>query len=186
MFIPSHQKLRTLVLLMITILGFHGVALAQEGRISGKVSSLADKDTVDGATVLAYQLSTEKVFRSTPTDSGGKFMIQDLATGYYDLAIETTEGLFVANQIVNVSPAGKVVINIDLSPAGADLPGQTAIRAYPGAEDPAVGVMQISERLTGTRFWKTPKGVVILSTVGGAALLAIAVTSKDDNDPVTP
>ena len=186
MFIPSHQKLRTLVLLMITILGFHAVALAQEGRISGKISSLTDKANIVGASVLAYQLSTEEVFRSTPTESGGKFMIQGLATGYYDLAIDTAEGLFVANQIVNVSPAGKVVINISLSPPGVDLPSQTARRTYPGSEDPAVGVMQISERLTGPRFWKTPKGVAILSTVGGAALLAIAVTSKDENDPVTP
>jgi hypothetical protein len=185
MFFPSWPKMRTLLPLVVALLGLLSGALAQEGRISGKVISLVDKSDVVGATVLAYQISTEQVIRSSPTDSGGKFSIRDLAAGYYDLAIETPDGLFVADQIVNVPPAGKATINVGVVPDNAPILAQTGVRSYPGSADASAGMMQISERLTGSKFWKSPKGVAILSSAGGAALLALAISGKDDSTPIT-
>lgn len=185
MFFPSWPRLRTLPVLVLALLVLLSGALAQEGRISGKVISLVDKSDIVGATVLAYQISTEQVIRSSPTDSGGKFSIRDLAAGYYDLAIETPDGLFVADQIVNVPPAGKATINVGVVPDNDQTATQTAVRSYPGSADASAGMMQISERLTGSKFWKSPKGVAILSSAGGVALLALAISGKDDSTPIT-
>jgi hypothetical protein len=138
--------------------------------LNGKVLGL-DGSTLDGATVVAYHLSTERVFRSSASGSGGEFRITDLPYGYYDIAVETPQGLYVG-QVVNVPPAGKVVATLRLGPfTGADAAEQ---RAFRGSDTPAVGVARLDERASGTAFWRSPKGVAILAGAGGAVLLALA------------
>ena len=40
-----------------------------------------------GATVIAYHLSTARVFKSEPTDSKGHYEMSELPLGYFDLAV---------------------------------------------------------------------------------------------------
>jgi hypothetical protein len=130
---------------------------------------------------LAYNLSTEAVHRSEPSDKRGKFLIGDLAHGYYDIAIETADGLFVVNRVVSVQPGAKAVVELILVPyakAPAELP-----RAFPGSQDPSTGVAQVERKPTGKEFWKSPKGIAIVGGTGAAVLLLIALSGDDSSEP---
>ena len=146
--------------------------------ITGNAENNANAPLV-GATVLAYHLSTEKVYRSEPTNGKGNFRIPDLPMGYYDLAIETSEGLFVGNQVVNLPPTGKAVVNFRIAPF--DSTTGNAERNFPGSTTTSEGVAAVREKQTGRDFWRSAKGVAILAGTGGAILLAIAA---DDGDTV--
>ena len=80
---------------------------------------------------------------------------------------------------INVEPAGKTVLALRLAPYGTAGDDGGLERSFPGSETPPAGITQVVERLTGTKFWKSPKGVAILSGVGGGALLAGAAAMAD-------
>jgi hypothetical protein len=177
------------------ILGFclalQPLALAQEAsptgnsRLFGKIIG-TDGKPLPGARVLAYHLSSEDVFTSEPTDSGGQYEIDQLPYGYYDLAVETADGLYVANQVVNVAPSGKASISLELKTlVQASAAGEAQARLFPGAEQDPSGVAAVSEKLTGREFWKSAKGVAIIAG-GGAALLLLIASSDSDTTSSSP
>jgi hypothetical protein len=146
--------------------------------ILGKVFDVTGKTPVVGATVLAYHLSTEQVYSSSPTNPKGVFEIPDVPRGYYDLAVETAEGLFVGNQVLNVPPDGKAIVHFDLDSFSA--PAGQGAREFPGSERPSSGVAQVDERPTQKDFWSSTKGIAILGSIGGVGLLLLASDSGDD------
>ena len=143
-------------------------APAGNSRLLGKIEGYEGKP-MSGVRVLAYHLSSEAVYRSEPTSNKGEYEIEGLPYGYFDLAVETTEGLFVANQVVNVPPASKTAVSMALAAAAGTPP-----RVFPGAPQEAQGVASVSEKPTGRDFWRSPKGVAIIAGGGALALLAIA------------
>jgi len=143
-------------------------------RLLGKIQGYEGKP-IAGVRVLAYHLSSEAVFASSPTGSGGDYSIEGLPYGYFDLAVETSDGLFVANQVVNVPPAGKASISMALATeAQAAAMGDAQARVFPGAQVQPSGVAAVSEKSTGKDFWRSPKGVAIIAGGGALVLLAIA------------
>jgi hypothetical protein len=147
--------------------------------IIGKVTKGDPKKPVVNATVVMYHLSTAQIFRSAATMSTGKFEITGLPHGYYDVAIETPEGLFVANQVVNVPPDGKAVANLQLVPSTLAEQGP---REFPGSDLASAGIAQMYKK-------SKKKGTAILSGVGGAAVLGLAAgggSSGKSSSPSNP
>ena len=179
------RKLPTTLASLTLICALLPIAGAQESpdntpgysRISGQVKRSEGNRPVVGAIIVAYHLSTGEIFRSEPTGGKGKFEIPNLRQGYYDLAVEAADGLFVGSAVVNLSPDGKTTILLSLTER--DAPGSESPREFPGVDQPAAGSARIREKLTGKEFWKSPGGVAILSSLGGAALLALAIGSDD-------
>lgn len=130
----------------------------------GKISSVTETG-VTGATVVAYHLSTGEVVRSSPTGPKGRFEMTGLKHGYYDLAIETAQGLFVANQVVNLPPGGKAVANLRL--VTASIAGEGP-RDFPGSDQPASGIAQLvkkgNKKIIG---WAVAGGVGAALAIGG-------------------
>ncbi len=153
-------------------------------RLRGKVTG-ADNKPVEGAVVIAYQLSTEEVRRSAPTDAKGRYEIPELPLGYYDLAVETDAGLFVGNQVVNVPPSEKAEVDFAVA-AYAGAAAVAGAREFPGSDEAAQGVATVAEGQTAKEFWKSPKGLAILIGGGGVILLAIAASGGDDEEPASP
>jgi hypothetical protein len=150
-------------------------------RITGSAKPAAGLPSVEGSTVLAYHLATEKLYTSAPIDGNGKFDLTGLPYGYYDVAVDTPQGLYASNQVLNVAPDAKFVANFTLvQHAGA----QAASREFRGSEKAVVGIAQLEQKLSGTAFWSSPKGVAILAGAGGLALLLLA--SGDDEAPASP
>jgi hypothetical protein len=153
-----------------------------EGRILGEVIG-PDGSKLAGATIIAYHLSTEEVFRSLPTDGKGHFELAELPYGYFDVAVQTDDGLFVADQVVNVPPSGKATMNMTLV---AGTTSDTPPRGFAGLDTPATGVARVDAKQHGGSFWKSSKGIAVLGGVGAAVLLAIALSGNDDEQPVSP
>jgi len=178
-----HRPLLAAVLVPVMVFGF-AVAPAEEtettaaSSIIGKVTEGDPKVPVVNASVVAYHLSTAQIYRSTVTLSSGKFEITGLPHGYYDLAIETPDGLFVANQVLNVPPDGKAVANLQLVPSTLAEQGP---REFPGSDQATAGIAQMLKK-------KKKKGIAILSGLGGAAVLGLAAGDGDGKSasPDTP
>ena len=115
------------------------------------------------ATLLAYHLSSERLYTSDPSKSNGECKLRDVPYGYHDLAVQTDEGLFVATGVVNVPPNTTAVIVLTLHPAVSE----SAERGFPGSEEEAAGVAELLERLRGRAFWKSARGVAVLGGIGG-------------------
>jgi hypothetical protein len=163
------------------ILATMPVPLAQEtaaagsSELSGRILSYPDGAEVAGATLLAYHLSTEQLFTSDPTSGGGQYSLTGMPYGYFDLAVETAEGIFVADQVVNIAPSATSVLTLTLVPFGAGAQGSVADRrSFPGTEDDPIGVARVEEKLRGADFWSSKKGVALLAGGGGVLLLFLA------------
>jgi len=149
----------------------------------GKIQS-AEGKSVEGARVLVYHLSTEELFTSEPTSRGGDFKFAGLPYGYFDVAVETPEGVYVADQVVNLPPSGKATASLSLTEfedAGARPP-----RGFSGSEAESIGWARVKEKVRGKAFWKSTAGIAILAGVGGAALLALAASGGSDDSPASP
>ena len=153
---------------------------AGESLLTGEVFD-TDGKPLEGVTVVALHLATEEIYRSAPTDRKGRFNVENVPLGYFDVAVETPEGLFIGNAVVNVPPSGKAIIEMTIAPFGAGTPGPT--RDFPVVEANEEGYARVDERLTKKDFWKSPKGIAILAGTGGAILLGLA-TSDDSSEPV--
>ncbi len=151
-------------------------------RIEGKVRT-ADSKAATGATVHAYHLSTGRLYSSSATGSGGSYRIEGLPFGYFELAVETADGLFVGNQVVNVGPASRAIVLMTLAPYAAQPQSwwsSNERRPFSGSEAETSGLAEVQRRLSRREFLRSTKGVVVLSTVGAAALLVIA--ASDDSE----
>jgi hypothetical protein len=150
--------------------------------IVGKVIAADGKSAAQQVRVLAHHLSSERTFISEPTNRKGEFQVKGLPFGYYDLAVETPEGLFVANRVLNVAPASKSEAIFTLKPyLGAAV---REARKYPGQDQVSRGEARFTEKLHGRAFWRSPRGVAVLAGAGSVALLA--VTSGSDDVTATP
>jgi len=158
-------------------------SLQGNSEFVGKIQS-ADGKAVEGARVLVYHLSTEALFTSEPTGRGGDFKLSELPYGYFDVAVETPEGIYVADQVVNLPPSGKATASLSLTQfedAGARPP-----REFSGSEIQSVGWARVKEKLRGKAFWKSTAGIAILAGAGGVALLALASSGGGDDSPASP
>ena len=161
----------------LLLLGFHPALLSAEepseeernSQIVGKVIQ-SDGTPAIGAMVLAYHLSSEQLFESAPADGRGNFVITRVPHGYFDLAVQMSDGRFDGTQVVNVPPAGKAILVFQLAPFHSDeLP-----REFPGGQGPGDGTAQLGQKQSKGQFWRSPKGVAVIAGGGGVLLLGLA------------
>jgi hypothetical protein len=147
------------------------------GRIVGKVQD-SDGKPVRDAVVVAYHVSGKERFASAPTGGNGKYKLENLPFGYFDVGVETSGGVFVADRAINLPPAGKAELTVTIEPFQ---PGtQNLSRNHPASESDPGGVALLRAKAKGRDFWRSPKGIAVLGAAGGAALLAIASGSNDE------
>jgi hypothetical protein len=148
-------------------------------EIRGKVKG-TDGKSAEGAEVMAYHLATEETFTET-TNGKGEFVMRGLPYGYFDMAIRSADGLYVSNQVANVSPTGKNVVEFRLQTFSAST--ETHRRSFPGADEAPVGLAAVvDQRMVGESFWRGPKGIAILA--GGGALVLLAFTGGGSSESV--
>lgn len=173
----------TAAAILVLVSGFPVAAKSPEkdpeptgGRISGKVFAADGKTAVGAAVVKAVPLQGGETRASSPSNAKGEFSLDGLTFGYYDLIVEAASGTYIANQVVNVPPSGKLVIQFALTPYGEKSPSWWAgrePRALPGGGT-ATGSAELRQRQRGAEFWKSPGGIAVIAGIGGVALLAIA------------
>ncbi len=146
-------------------------------KIKGRVLHTEGKDRIRDARVLAFHLSSGQLFVSEPIHGGG-FDIRGLPYGYFDLAVETPDGLYVATQVTNLAPSGTVTLVLTLAPYEPATAGLA--RKYPARDVESSGLAEVRRKLRGREYWRSPGGIAILSGIGGVALLALAAGSETE------
>ncbi len=145
-------------------------------EFSGKLLG-TDGQPASGVEFMTYHLATGELFSAT-TAGKGTFTLLDLPYGYYDMAVRSGDGLYVADQVANVSAIGKNVVQLrlqTLSPsARADL------RAFPGADIAPIGIAVLIDQRFGESFWRSPKGISLFA--GGGALVLLLI-GGDSGEP---
>ena len=84
--------------------------------LRGKVGSAETGQPIAGARVYAVHLDTKQVFTSAITNAKGEYQITGLPFGYYDIAVETPDGLYLANRVINAPAGEKVDVSLMLGP----------------------------------------------------------------------
>ena len=149
-----------------------GKVLGPDGRRASEVE------------VYVYHLATEELF-STTSNHKGEFAFVGLPYGYFDLAARSASGLYVADQVANVGPGGKNVIEFHLQ--GFSGSTRAEQRAFPGMDEVPVGIARVlNQRMVGETFWRSPKGISIIAGGGELRLLFIAGSSDSSASPFVP
>ena len=138
----------------------------------------------DSGTVLAYHLATGDVFRAE-LGPNGEFSFPGLDNGYYDIAVETADGLYVANQVVNAPPGGTANVKYDLVSSVALGEGP---RPFPGSDRQASGIARLTAGGPKGGGGLSGKKVAIWGTAGGiaAVLLLSGGSSGGSSSPSAP
>jgi len=157
------------------------MAAADSGIVGKIVSGGAAQES---GTVLAYHLATGEVFRGE-LGPKGEFSIPGLESGYYDIAVETTDGLYVANQVVNAPPGGTASVKYDLTTSVALGEGP---RPFPGSDQQASGIARLTSGGPKGGAGMSGKKVATWGTAGGiaAVLLLSGGSSGGSSSPSNP
>jgi hypothetical protein len=163
-----------------------------DAKVKAKVLKSDGKTSLAGATLRGYHLDTGQVFSSSPTNAKGECEITGLPHGYFDLTVETEDGVFVGNQVVNVPPSGSAVLSFTLTNfaerSAAWWSGKTQ-REIPGTNKPSQGIAEIRLKPVGREFWTSPKGIAVIGGAAAAVLLLLASGgggSSGSSSPSTP
>jgi hypothetical protein len=160
-------------------------------EIRGRVFRSDGKAAIEGAVVSIYTLDTGKVYSAEPTPGSGEFVLTGLPYGYADLYVETADGMFAGNQVLNLAPGGKVAVSLNLSTFADKPPAWWSGREpkeLPGSGKKPIGIAELQAKARGREFWKSPAGIATLSAIGAAVLIAVAVGggSESDASPSSP
>ena len=155
-------------------------------RLHGKVRGPEGKTPATGVIIHAYHLESGKLYSSQPTGQGGSYEIDGLPFGYFDVAVETDEGLFVAMTVVEVLPSGKTFALLLLK-RYEDQPeswwASHDRRELPGSDQTSTGIAEVLRKRRGGEFLKSKKGVIILA--GSGAVILFAIAASDETTEVT-
>ena len=179
-----------LVIFVILFAALSQVAIAEaddsSSQLVGAVFGNQGEGPAKGARVLAFHLPTERVYTSEPIDERGGFRLTELPHGYFDLAVETADGLFVAGQVVKLPPNTMAVLSmmLDRAPGGA----ATESLAFAGTTITPAGIVEIRHhpKVTGRSFWSRPAGIAAMSGGGLLTLLALSGDSGGGGGSASP
>ena len=146
----------------------------------GKVQGM-DGQPAAGVEILTYHLATAELFTGT-TDGKGAFTLVALPYGYFDLAARSADGLYVADQVANVSATGKNVVKLRLQAFSPSIRADR--RAFPGANEIPVGVARVIDQQRVESFWRRPKGISIFA--GGGALAQLVLGGGSSEPAASP
>lgn len=193
---PSLFGRLLLVLVVVSLgLGTPGLTLAAgpagNVQIRGVIFSGETQDAVSGARVYAVHLDTKQVFTSAPSTASGEYSLTGLPFGYYDLAIETADGLYLSNRVINAPAGEKREISMVLgSPQPEDTEWWSAEpdRRIPGLDRVPDGVARIVEGIpeesalaamsSGTGTAATTPAATAAGTGASAAAASLGTTSS--------
>ncbi len=145
--------------------------------IRGVVANANDAAAIVGARVYAVHLDTKQVFTSAPAAAKGEYQITGLPFGYYDIAVETADGLYLANRVINAPAGEKVEISLLLGPPqpeDTEWWSAEPDRRIPGLDRVPDGVARIVEgRPSAARLASATKTAAApaAASAGGSSLL---------------
>jgi hypothetical protein len=154
-------------------------------RFEGRVLRSDGKTPVETAVIRACYLEDGRSYSSNPTGPKGQFSIGELPSGYADVVVETPQGIFVVNQVLQFLPGEKEAAELVLTlytERPAEWWGKQEKRQVPCASGESTGSADIrTQNGSSAAFLKSPAGITVLAAAG-AALILLAVAGGDDDE----
>jgi len=165
-------------------------------EIHGAVLESDGLTAVAGAVVKAAHLETLTVYQSEPTPATGVYRLPNLPAGSYDMAVETTQGVFVSSSFVQPEPGKQTLVSFSLRPPGetakaeddaeeadAEGEGEAEGTEEAGETEPPPEPPQQQQNVKQGGFFKTPGGAALIIVITGGLLGAAANSAtKSDTD----
>ena len=164
-------------------------------EIQGTILAADGLTAVPGVSVKAAHMATKKVFASDVTTKDGSYALTGLPAGQYDLAVETKEGLYVADVFVNAQPGTRTVVSLALKIVADDEEGEEGGQGSGEGEaegqgqgqgdEPPEPPAETTSRKKGGGFWywlTTPTGAAVAIGVSAIFVGAAANAWADDDE----
>jgi len=168
--------------------GFVPPVHAEEGGaiIHGSIYQSNESEKLAGAKVTAVNVRTRKQYVSNVTGDNGEYEILGLPGGTYDIAIEAGGGIFVADNLIDLSPNQSLDVAYSvqpLRPANRKLAGMAPPQgsATPVGSFGGTGASGGSTFGGGRHFWTSPGGIVLLAVLAGGTGYAIEHNRGNNN-----
>ncbi|HEY3176809.1 MAG TPA: carboxypeptidase-like regulatory domain-containing protein [Candidatus Polarisedimenticolia bacterium] len=157
---------------------------------------------VSGVSVKAANVDTEQIYASASTGQDGIYRLSGLPAGTYDLAVESPEGLYAADTLVQAIPGKRVIVSLAINkgiqegqqgegekPPEEQKAGEEGKKVEEGQKegDPNQPAEPEPEKKSkkGKSFWRSPWAALV-GIVPAAILLGFAANAaagNDDNEP---
>jgi hypothetical protein len=176
--------------------------VSTHAEIRGNVFGADGLSAIAGVSVKAAHMETRRIYTSESTSADGVYKLRDLPPGSYDLAVQTPQGLFAADALVEAKAGHRTTVSLAIRPTArqegqpqeeekpeGEKPEEAKPEeAAPEAEKPAEPEAQKPPRKSGG-FWRSPAGAAI-AIVAGAVVVGVAANSavgddEEDDEPLT-
>ena len=177
-------------------------------EIRGNVFAADGMTALVGVSVKAANMATHTIYSGSATGADGLYHLSDLPPGSYDLAVQTSKGIYAADALVEARAGRRTSVSLAIRPdaqegqrqdppkppdpnapeppkkegEGEKPPEQKPEEGKP-ADKPGEPEPQKPAK-SGSSFWRSPAGAAI-AIVAGAALIGVAANSAaggDDED----
>jgi hypothetical protein len=186
----SGRKLLVIALLIALAAPVVAATPAPQGKSSldGRVLASDGKTPVAGATVRACYLEGGTSAAGSPSNAKGAFRLEGLNFGFADLTIETADGLFVVNQVLQFLPDDRLTADFVLTKY-AERPAEwwsaRDKRTVPCAAGEPIGSADMRAGRSAGQFFKSPAGIAVIAGAAGLLVL-LAVSGGDDDESPSP
>jgi len=158
----------------------------QEGlaSIRGVLFRSDEITRIKGATVTAINTHTGRRYISNFTGDNGAYEVKELPAGTYDIAIESSDRLYVTDSLVDLAEKQRLYLSFSLQPKGAAA-GVAAGGATGAAADSAAGnghakvtftdpnaVPATQEPPKKKGFWHSAGGITLITVLVAGAVAA--------------
>ena len=85
-------------------------------EIRGSVLAADGLTAMRGVSVKAANMQTSEIYTSRPTGENGAYRLTGLPAGSYDLAVETPQGLYAADMLIDAGAGSRTIVSLALKP----------------------------------------------------------------------
>jgi len=170
---PSTRFLAALLASALPFMAIPAGAADTAATLTGSIVRSETAAPLVGARLHVGDPKTDRMYSSTPADTEGSFVLAELPSATYSLAVEAEGGLYVVETPLSLAPGTTRTLNLAVTPQPVNLSDDD------GSKDKAGSVFSFKENpLTATLLFL---GIVIVLgvAIGGSS-------SSSNNIPPSP
>ena len=166
----------------------------QEGlaSIRGVLFRSDETTRIKGATVTAINTRTGRRYISNYTGENGAYEVKDLPAGTYDIAIESSDRLYVTESLVDLAEKQRLYLSFSLQAKGVAGPGAGPGAAAGASPESAAGNGQAKVTFTDPNavpatqeppkkkgFWHSAGGITLITVLVAGVVAAGASAQRN-------
>jgi hypothetical protein len=204
-FSRGHRALAGLLALSIGTAGMSAFASPSTARLAGRILQSGAGTGIENAVVKVSLRPDARVYQSSRTDAKGSYALSGLPSGTYDVAVESSGGLYVTPAPLSLVAGEKRDLSLAIHPqtqkgenraegdpappppAPTEPPAPApAEPTTPPPEPPKEPAHPPADQQPKKKvpFYRTPWGGALI-VVGTAVIVGAVAHSSDDSEPAT-